>query len=394
MAATESVAPPTLNPLAVPTLGAAYFLLGLSVNAPIGLVAPMAADLKVSAGSIAFLLSALAFTYTFVAPLLQMAIGDWDRRRLVIIGLATLATGSLICAFAPNYAVAVVSRMVMAFGCALIGPMVTAAAASIVPPERAGQAIGVVMLGISFSSVLGVPLASFLGGVLGWRVVIGAIAGFCIAIIVLLRVVVPAGSHGVRTTPKAMLAVAVDPVVAPALLVTFFQIGAQFATFTLIGVYFSSVLHVDAALLPLALLLMGVTSISGSALAAFLLGRVSYDILLTAGLIVVALSFALFQAPPPGLLTYGLLGVWCAVSAMCNAPQSTRLVALAGGSRNLVLTLNAALLQCGLAVGAALAGTVNDHFGVSRLPQASLVLILIALGMHLLSRRNEGRRAG
>ena len=393
LSAPPVLASPRLNPLAVPALGAAYFMLGLSVNAPIGLVSPMAADLHVSPGSIAFLLSALAFTYTLVAPLLQMAIGDWDRRRLIILGLVALAAGSLLCALAPNYTVAVWARMFMALGCALIGPMVTAAAASIVPPDRAGQALGVVLLGISFSSVLGLPLVSFLGTLFGWRFAIGGIAGLCLLTILILRATVPTGSRGVRTTPRALLAVAVDPVLAPALLVTYFQMAAQFATYALIGVYLTTVFEAPPSFIPIALLLMGITSISGSALSAHLLGRMSYERLLAVGLCAVALVFLVFPFTPPGPLAFVLLGLWSVVSAMSNAPQSTRLVGLAGEARNLVLTLNAALLQCGLATGAAMAGVAHDRFGVRALPLASLALILIALGMYALSRRSQVRVA-
>ncbi|MGE0830162.1 MAG: MFS transporter [Hyphomonadaceae bacterium] len=377
----------------MPALGAAYFMLGVGANAPIGLVAPMAADLRVSEGAIAFLLSALALTYTIVAPLLQMAIGDWDRRRLVIIGLGALALGSLISALAPpSYAIQLIARVVMALGCALIGPMVTATAASIVPPERAGQALGVVLLGINFSSVLGVPLVSFIGVVAGWRFAMAGIAALCVIIIGVLLATVPARSHGLRTTPAALLSVLKDGALTPALFVTYFQMASQFATFSLIGVFLTRTFAVAQGDVPLALLLIGATGVAGSALSAFLLGRTPFNTLLTIGLGAAAVVYVWLQFPPAGHYGVLLLCGWSAVNSLCQAPQSTRLVSMAGEGRNMVLTLNAALLQCGIATGAALAGLVNDHIGVSHVPTASLLLLLGAIVLYALSRRRLARR--
>ncbi|MDP3494618.1 MAG: MFS transporter [Hyphomonadaceae bacterium] len=391
---TPAAEPPasSLNPLAVPMLAAAYFMLGVVVYSPIGLVGQMSADLDVSEGSIAFLLSALAYTYAVAAPLLQIAIGDWDRRRLLVLGLTVMAIGLLLSAIAPTYPLVVVARMVMALGASLIGPMVSAAAASIVPPERAGRAIGIVLLGISISSVLGVPVASFLGGLYGWRFAMVCMAVACGVIIVGLRATVPIGSRGVRTTPAALREIAGDAVIAPALLVTFFQTAAQLATFSLIAVYLNDVFGVGETHLPAALVALGLASVGGSAIAAQRLGRTSHDRLLVAAFTGVAVMLILVQMPFKGWPALLVLGLWSVASGMGVAPQSARLVALAGDARNMVLTLNAALLQAGVASGAALAGVVHDRVGVSRLPLASLVLMLMAAGIYALSRVQEKRR--
>lgn len=40
---------------------------------------------------------------------------------------------------------------------------------SVVPPERMGQAIGIVVSGVAVSGALGVPLGTLVGQTLGWR---------------------------------------------------------------------------------------------------------------------------------------------------------------------------------------------------------------------------------
>ncbi|MGE3302939.1 MAG: MFS transporter [Hyphomonadaceae bacterium] len=393
MTAVAAPPEPKLNPLALPALAAAYFTLGISTMAPIGLIPEMSHDLQVTPGAIAFLLTALAFTYTLIALPLQMAFGDWDRKTLVLIGVGGVAVGQVICAIAPNYAVAVFSRMVMAFGCSLIGPMVNAAAASIVPPHRAGQAVGFVLIGTSLSSVIGVPLASLMGQLVGWRYAMAGIAVLCVLIMAAVYYSVPAGSHGRKTTASAMLSTFKDPVLAPGLAVTFFQMAATFCTTALVGVFLIQYFHVPEHGVPLALLANGIAGIIGTSIAAHLLGRVGHDRLLRVTLPAVCVVFLILQfPPPPGVIAIALFLLWSIVGSTMMGPQGARLVALAGESRNMVLALNAALLQCGIAAGAALAGYLYDHFGVRSLPHASLAISLITLAMYWLSYTNWKRR--
>ena len=89
---------------------------------------------------------------------------------------------------AGDYATVAASRATMALGAALAGPTASAAAASMVPPERRAQALATVFAGLTLSTVFGVPLASFLGQTFGWRsawVAIG-LAALLVAPLVLL----------------------------------------------------------------------------------------------------------------------------------------------------------------------------------------------------------------
>jgi DHA1 family inner membrane transport protein len=84
------------NSLALAALAVSYFTLGLASLAVIGLATPMSRDFVVSRAAIAQLVTVSALSYALAAPLLQIWIGSWDRRRLIILGLNAIAAGSFV----------------------------------------------------------------------------------------------------------------------------------------------------------------------------------------------------------------------------------------------------------------------------------------------------------
>ena len=61
------------------------------------------------------------------------------------------------------------SRVLAGVGAAMFSPTATSAGASLASPERRGQALAIVIAGLSSATALGAPLGTFIGGWLGWR---------------------------------------------------------------------------------------------------------------------------------------------------------------------------------------------------------------------------------
>ena len=247
-----------VKPLALPALSGSFFALGVNMLAPVGLAAQIAHEFRVSTGAVAFLLTASALAYALCAPILQMVFGAKDRRTLIIAGLCLIGAGSLTCAASPALGVAIAGRLIMGAGFALVGPMVTTMAASIVPPQRSGRAIGIGLMGMTISLVAGIPLVTYLGERFGWRLAMVLTAGICLLMIALLRLQAPAGSRGARSTPLAMLGAMKDPVIAPALWAPFFQFAAVYSTYAMIAALLTRHFGLPAGLISTALLVYGV----------------------------------------------------------------------------------------------------------------------------------------
>src|SRR5439155_18242583 len=73
-----------------------------------------------------------------------------------------------------------------------------AVAGALVPPERTGRAIGIVLGGVSVSTALGVPLGTLIGQAVGWRAGFVGVAGLGpVVLLALLRLVAAVAATGV-----------------------------------------------------------------------------------------------------------------------------------------------------------------------------------------------------
>lgn len=112
-------------------------------------------------------------------------IDRFDRKMVVLSIYIGFTIGTFACAFAPNYHLFLAARAFTgAFG-GIIGALVLSIIGDIVPLERRGAAMGIVMTSFSAASVAGIPLGLWLAATWGWRTPF-LVLGFCSFFITLL----------------------------------------------------------------------------------------------------------------------------------------------------------------------------------------------------------------
>ena len=361
-------------------LAAAYFFIGATSLSIIGLVPEMSADLGVTPASIASLVTIFALVYAVAAPGLQAALGGFSRAKLVSAGLVLVALSCFGSAMAGDYATVAASRVTMALGAALAGPTASAAAASMVPPERRAQALATVFAGLTLSTVFGVPLASFLGQTFGWRsawVAVG-LAALLVAPLVLLAM--DRTNRGTKASVAALIAVMRDRALAMTIATTALQICAQFITYALLTIWLLDHLGTPVSLVPVALLVFGIGGVVGNALATPIERRLGPETTVRLCLIVLALALLglWFSTPWPALILV-LAFLWSASGLMIMAPLQSRLVRLAPEAVNLSMAMNASAIYVGMSAGAALSGVFFTQFGLANLPLISVIAAVLAL---------------
>jgi len=92
----------------------------------------------------------------------------WGRQRTVRWTYVAYTVASLLCAFAPNFAVFIVARMLQGAANAFITPLLVAGLAELVAPERFGRSLGVYSSFQAFGSVTG-PVLGGVAADVDWR---------------------------------------------------------------------------------------------------------------------------------------------------------------------------------------------------------------------------------
>lgn len=380
--------PDPMPNLALAVLSACYFILAVTSLSVVGLLVPMGEGLGVSKSEVAYLVSVFSITNAIAAPSLQVAVGDRDRRVLILWGLVAIGIGTTLTGLAARYEVAVLGRMIMAVGAAVVGPMASATGAALVDVSHRGMALGKVFAGMTVATVLGVPLVALGGDLIGWRATLVVLGGLALLVALAVRLVVPETERGKRARFSEVWAILTDRVLAPAISVTGFQMAAQFATYAVIAAYLLEKTGMAAHLLPVALMTFGVGGVLGNFFAMRLIDRVGPDRLIlvslaTTGLVFLGLQFGASST----VAMFVLMGAWAVAAMILFAPQQARIIGLRPEMANLLLALNGSAIYAGMAVGSAISGALYASSGTEWLALASASLIALGLGAFLISKR-------
>lgn len=113
--------------------------------------------------------SAYTFSSAVAAVLGAFLIDRFERKRALIAVYVGFIIATIACALAPDFPVLVLARCAAgAFG-GLLGALIMAIIADVVPYARRGAAMGVVMSAFALASVVGVPFGVWIAGWMGWH---------------------------------------------------------------------------------------------------------------------------------------------------------------------------------------------------------------------------------
>jgi predicted MFS family arabinose efflux permease len=239
---------------------------GCSVLAPAGMLIELSSDLGVTVHTAGLLVTFGAVMLCVGSPLTAWLTSWIERRTLLTVTLAVLAFGNLASAFAPDYTILLVTRLIMLAIGALYTPQAAGTAALIVSPERRGGTIAYVFLGWSLAAAVGLPLITFITSRYGWRAAYGGIGFIGFIGFLLLAWRLPAGLIGARVDLKTWSELARNRAIIVLLLITTLLMSGQFAVFTYMGPLLAKLTHVGPDAVGLVFAIYGVCGFIGIAI--------------------------------------------------------------------------------------------------------------------------------
>jgi len=363
-------------------LALGMFALGTDSFVVAGVLPQISHAFQVPIGAAGQLTTVYAITYALMAPTIAAVAAHVPRKTLLLSSLAIFVVANLATAAAPTFTIALITRIVAGLGAAMFAPTATGAAATMVPPERRGFALSVVIAGLTGATALGSPIGAVIGGLGDWRwtmIFVSAMAaasGFGVWTMLSHIPLPPKVSLGQRIAPAS------DPRVALTLACTLLYMTGQFTIYTYFTIVFDRVLGGNTVLMGALLVLWGSCGTACNLLAGRLVDKIGNRNVILVMLIVLAAVLASLPWSAAHLWTAIIaLAVWGAVGWGLLAPQQHRLVAVAPHTAPVVLGLNTSCTYLGV-TGAGLIGalgiqTVGGHY----LGYVGAVLVVISIGL-------------
>jgi predicted MFS family arabinose efflux permease len=137
----------------------------------------------------------LVSAYTLAAGASGLAastyIDRFDRKRLLLVLYGLFALSTLACGLAPTYGSLMAARIAAGIFGGVLSALGQTIVGDVIPYERRGRAMGVVMTSFSVSTVAGVPLGLFLAAQFGWHLPFILIAVLSVLFMVFAQLSMP-----------------------------------------------------------------------------------------------------------------------------------------------------------------------------------------------------------
>jgi DHA1 family chloramphenicol resistance protein-like MFS transporter len=376
-------------PLPLYLLAVAVFAMGTSEFMLAGLLPDIAPDLDVTVGTAGTLTSAFAVGMVVGAPLVAALARDRPPRSGLLGFVLAFAAAHVVGALTTSFAILFATRVVAAVANAGFLAVALTAAAALVPPDRKGRALAVLLSGTTVATVAGVPGGAMLGTSLGWRATFWAVAALCLPAALGILTGIPAG-HGTGEAPaRPSLTVELAQLARPRLLLVMLLgalvNAATFGGLTFLAPVVTGTAGLGAWWVSVALMLFGAGGFAGVTVAGRLADRRPVEVLAVGGplLLLGWPALALLADEPVALLV--LVCVQGALSFALGGTLIARVLHEAAGAPTMAGSYATAALNVGAAAGPVIAATtLGTRAGALGPLWASGLLVALALLVALL----------
>lgn len=375
--------------LPVLILIASSFMLGMSEFIVVGILPDIAADLKISEVTVGNLVSLFAFVYAPVTPLGSALSARFPRfaTHLTLIGI--FLAGNILCAFAPNYAVLVVARIMIALVSGTLVAVAMTYAPDVTTDRFRTKFIAWVFSGFSIASVVGVPVGTWVANTFGWRWAFHMINVLTIVLIIGMVMVLPRNSHIVKIGFLPQFRLFFDRRIQLGVLDVVCGAAASYVFYTYLTPIMRDEVHVPEQYLSVGLVIFGAACLWSNLYGGKLADRGRGVEPLThirpiycAHAVLMASLVVAHWVPVYGALLLVVLGMFMYLQ---NSASQVLYMDVASqshpGSLNLAASLNSMSFNIGIAIGSAVGGVVNGHFGLMWLGPVGALFLVCAIAI-------------
>jgi predicted MFS family arabinose efflux permease len=369
------------------------FVIGTGVMAVPGTLNEISGSLDISVPTAGQLMSTGAVLMCVGAPLCAAFVAGWDRRRLLALAMVWYALLHLACALAPDFAWLLPLRVLALLSPAVFTPQAAACVGLLVPPDMRGRAITYIFVGWSVASVLGMPIAAFVGGTLGWRAAFVVVAVLSVASAAWVWRSMPDGVKPPALSKAAWSETFGSKALMTCVSVTMLYAAGQFVLFSYFAPYFKARFDTTPGALSLFFMWFGAFGLLGNMVMSKYIDRIGAPRSVMIGVGLMAASMLVFPLGTTLWLTALVSVPWALGCFAANSAQQARLVGIAPALASASVALNSSAMYAGQAIGAGAGGWLISRGAMHWLHWAGLVGLLASMAASALATHYARRGA-
>ena len=369
-------------------------MLGMSEFVVVGILPDIASGLKVSEVTVGNLVAIFAFVYAPCTPLGSALSARFPRFLTYLTLMGVFLVGNILCAFAPNYPVLLIARLLIASVSGTLVAISMTFAPDVTTDKYRTKFIAWVFSGFSIASVVGVPAGTWVANTFGWRVTFALVSVLTAVLMASMAVSLPRNSHPAKIGFLRQFRLFFDRRIQLGVADVVFGAAASYVFYTYLSPIMRDEIGVPERYISVGLVVYGCACLWSNLYGGKLADRGRgveplthiRPIYCVQAVCLCLLAFASL-VPVAGALLLVALGMFMYLQ---NASSQVLYMDVAyqshPGSVNLAASLNSMSFNIGIAIGSAVGGMVNDALGLAWLGPFGAIFALMAVGTTTLLR--------
>ncbi len=351
------------------------FICIVTETLPAGLLPLMSAGLGITPSMAGQTVTAYALGSVLAAIPLTIATQKWRRRNVLLLTIVGFLLFNSITALSTDYSLTLLARFFAGAAAGLAWSLLAGYARRMVQPDQQGRAMAIAMVGTPIALSLGVPLGTWMGGLLGWRTAFGAMSALTVILIIWVLLKVPDYPGQKAAQRVSLRKVLSTPGVRPVLATVMAWMLAHNILYTYVAPFAAQVglgNRVDVLLL-----IFGAAALVGIGLTGRLVEHHLRSTVLISLATFFAISVVLALAQGMQLVVYACVAIWGLTFGGAATLLQTALADSAGEGADVALSLNVVAWNSVIAGGGVLGGVLLEQWGAQTFPLAMAVLLAI-----------------
>ncbi|MDQ7094394.1 MFS transporter [Desulfosporosinus sp. PR] len=346
-----------------------YFAIMFIIGTDTFLISPLLPTLRtsfnISVETSGLLVSAYAIGYAVFALIAGPLSDIWNRKKVMLFGILGFSVSTFLCAFAVNFWMMFLFRMLAGIFAAFTSPQVWATIPILVPSEKITKAMGIASAGFAVSQTLGVPIGTYLAAH-SWKTPFYIIGGCALLLFILIFLVVPDFKPTVTDKQSSMFGRYVTLLQKKTARISYLSyfallIGA-FAVFTFASTWLSDKFSLSVSGIGNVMVFVGLGNFIGSFLGSNIIIKLGRRNALISGTAIMGVLYVLITFSPSILLiNVGFFLIYLAFGSIFPIVMA-HLQSLTTTSRGTVAALSNVTNYAATTLGAYLAGILYVQF--------------------------------
>ena len=362
-------------------MACAAFIFNTTEFVPVALLTDIGQSFDMQSSDVGLMMTVYAWTVMIMSLPAMLATGDMERKGLLLKLFVIFIIGHIISVIAWNYWILLIARMCIAVAHSLFWAITASLMMRVAPKNKKTQAIGILAIGTSLATILGLPLGRLVGQLVGWRITFAIIAALALVVMVFIMRLLPNLPSKNAGSLSSLPILAKRPLLIGLYATTVIIVSAHFTAYTYIEPFMVQIGELDPNLATIILLVFGVSGITASVIfnrlyrfgpTQFISGAM---ILLT-----ISLTFMLASASYTATM-FTLAFIWGIGISCIGLALQMRVLQLAPDATDVASAIYSGIFNAGIGAGALFGNQIAHHIGLEYIGFSGAALAMIALGI-------------